>query len=147
MTHHDEALPITQVRALATGDRLQVRAELPASQSARYLMVAAFLRGPTNPLPSAWFFRCDMWTHGCQRDGLSLTVRDGAQQPPVFFAPETGGDFRPLVDAVQGRPGAVVRAAQQLHQAALDRLRPGQYLSALQVLGATDPGQIGVDSV
>ena len=88
-----------------------------------------------------------MWTHGCQRDGLSLTVRDGAQQPPVFFAPETGGDFRTLVDAVQGRPGAFVRAAQQLHQAALDRLRPGQYLSALQVLGATDPGQIGVDSV
>lgn len=142
VTRHDVALPITQVRTLASGDRLLLRAELPTSQSARYLMVAAFLRGPTNPPPSDWFFRCDTWTHGCQRDGLSLTVPDGAQQLLVFFAPETGGDFRTLVDAVQGRPGAFVRAAQELHQAALDRLRLGQYLSALQVLGATDPGQI-----
>lgn len=142
VTHGEVSLPITQVRALAMGDRLQLRAELPSSQSAHYLMVAAFLRGPTNPPPSNWFFRCETWARTCQHDGLTLTVPDGAQQLLVFFAPETGGDFRTLVDAVQGRPGSFVRAAQELHQAALDRLRLEHYLNALHVLGASDPGQV-----
>jgi hypothetical protein len=140
--HAGQSLPITRVRALAVGDRLQLRAELPSSQSAHYLLVAAFLRGPTNPPPTNWFVRCETWTRSCQQDGISVTVPDGALQLLVFFAPETGGDFKTLVDAVQGRPGSFVRAAQELHQAALDRLRLEQYLNALHVLGETDPGQV-----
>ncbi len=32
----------------------------------------------------------------------------------MFLAPETGGDFKTLKSAVRGRPGAFVRASQDL---------------------------------
>jgi len=145
VTRGGDTLPLTRVPALAPRDRLTLRAILPDSQGTHYLMVAAFLRGPTNPPPESWFFRCDTWKAPCDRDGLAITVPQDAQQLLVFFAPQTGGDFKTLVDAVRGRPGSFVRASQQLFQAALDRSRLERYLSGLQALTTSDPGR-GLDA-
>lgn len=107
-------LPIAEVAQLAAGDRLTIRADLPSDQSARYLLVAAFLRGATNPPPKNWFFQSQTWTRKAAA-GLSLTVPAGAQQVILFLAPATGGDFSTLVNAVRGRPGALIRASQGLN--------------------------------
>jgi hypothetical protein len=142
VTRGPRTLPITQVPSLQAGDRITLRADLPADQSAHYLLVVAFLRGPTNPPPSDWFFRCDTWSAPCNRRGLTLVVPAEAQQLLVFFAPQTGGDFKTLTSAIQGRPGAFVRAAQGLTQAMLDRLRLEEYLAGVQELSARDPGRL-----
>ena len=68
-----------------------------------------------------------------------MTVPQDAQQVLVFLAPESSGDFSTLVDAVRGRPGAFVRASQDLNQAMLDRSRLEAYLSAIHAFDATDP--------
>jgi hypothetical protein len=47
-----------------------------------------------------------------------------------------------LVNAVRGKPGAFVRAAQQLRQAGLDRARLDRYLGLLHELAVTDPGKV-----
>lgn len=107
-----KTLPIAQAPHLSAGDKLWVKADFPASQSERYLLVVAFLRGPTNPPPKDWFVSCATWKRPCTEKGLSVTVPDSAQQALIFLAPETGGDFRTLVNAVRGRPGAFVRASQ-----------------------------------
>lgn len=60
----------------------------------------------------------------------------------LFLAPQTGGDFKTLVNAVRGRPGAFVRASQDLNQAALDRSRLERYLSAIRLLNDADPGRL-----
>src|ERR1700737_3417868 len=62
VTRGQQTLPITQVPNLAPGDRLWIQTDFPASQAAHYLMVAAFLRGATNPPPQNWFFPCETWT-------------------------------------------------------------------------------------
>src|SRR5580700_2575903 len=116
-------LPASEVPNLAAGDRIWLKADLPPTQSAHYLMVAAFLRGATNPPPENWFFACKTWTGKCAADGLTVTVPEGAQQVLVFLAPQTGGDFKTLMSAVRGRPGAFVRTSQDLNQATLDRAR------------------------
>src|SRR6185437_16450762 len=54
-----ETLPIAEVPNLAAGDRLWVRADLPANQSQHYLLVIGFLRGATNPPPRSWFHACE----------------------------------------------------------------------------------------
>src|SRR5580704_11301295 len=92
VTRGPETLPAAQVPGLAVGDRLWLRADLPPGQSAHYLMVAAFLRGATNPPPPEWFVRCNTWEPKCKQEGLKLTVPQGAEQLLVFLAPETGGD-------------------------------------------------------
>jgi hypothetical protein len=142
ITRGAKTLPVTAVPNLAVGDRLWIKADFPASQSAHYLMVAAFLSGSTNPPPESWFFPCKTWTGKCAHDGLTVTVPEGAQQVMVFLAPETGGDFRTLVGAVRGRPGAFVRTSQDLNQAALDRSRLESYLSAIRGINDTDPSKL-----
>jgi hypothetical protein len=132
-------LPISRVPNLAAGDRVWIKSDLPATQSAHYLLVAAFLRGATNPPPAEWFSRCKTWTRPCEQEGLAVTVPQDAQQVLVFLAPETGGDFRTLVNATRGRPGAFVRASQDLNQATLDRSRLDSYLGAVRALDASDP--------
>lgn len=132
-------LPATEVPNLAEGDRIWIRPEFPATQSAHYLMVAVFLSGPTNPPPEKWFFPCKTWTGKCAREGLTVTVPKGAQQALIFLAPETNGDFKGIVSAVQGRPGAFVRASQDLNQATLDRSRLDRYLDAVRTLSFGDP--------
>jgi hypothetical protein len=132
-------LPAGEVPNLTAGDRIWLKADLPTNQSAHYLMVAAFLRGSTNPPPEDWFFACKTWTGKCAAEGLSVTVPQGAQQVLVFLAPQTGGDFKTLVSAVRGRPGAFVRTSQDLNQAALDRSRLEKYLSTIHRLNGSDP--------
>src|SRR5579863_10075506 len=134
VTRGAKTLPASQVPHLNVGDRVWIKADLPASQSAHYLMVAAFLSGSTNPPPESWFFPCKAWTGKCSHDGLTVTVPEGAQQVLVFLAPETGGDYKTLVSAVRGRPGAFVRTSQDLNQAALDRSRLERYLSSIRAL-------------
>lgn len=142
VTRGAKTLPVSEVPNLEAGDRLWIHAELPPTQDAHYLMVAAFLRGSTNPPPASWFFRCETWTPKCGQAGLTVTVPKDAQQVLVFLAPETGGDFRTLVSAVRGRPGAFVRTSQDLNQASLDRARLEKYLSAIRALNHTDPSRL-----
>src|ERR1700686_4623108 len=143
ITRGAQTLPASQVPNLAAGDRVWIKADFPATQSAHYLMVAAFLSGSTNPPPESWFFPCKTWTGKGARDGLTVAVPEGAQQVLVFLAPETGGDFRTLVSAVQGRPGAFVRTSQDLNQAALDRSRLERYLSAIRALNGASTPKLG----
>jgi hypothetical protein len=142
VTRAGRTLPIAQVPSLASGDRLAIKADFSPGASAHYLMVAAFLRGATNPPPEEWFFACETWTHRCAKEGLTLTVPQEAQQLLVFLAPQTGGAFRTLVDAVRGRPGAFVRTSQDLNQAALDHARLDAYLLAVRHLADLDPSQL-----
>ncbi len=143
ITRGAATLPASQVPNLAVGDRVWIKADLPATQSAHYLLVAAFLSGSTNPPPESWFFPCKTWTGNCARDGLSVTVPEGAQQVLVFLAPATGGDFKTLVSAVRGRPGAFVRTSQDLNQAALDRSRLERYLAAIRAISNADSSKLG----
>ncbi len=131
ITHAGSTLPIARVPQLAAGDRIDIKADFPTDQAARYLLVAAFLRGSTNPPPNDWFYRAESWTKA-GKAGLSLTVPEGAQQIVLFLAPSTGGDFNTLRNAVQGKPGAFVRAAQDLAEASLDRSRLDAYLNAVR---------------
>jgi hypothetical protein len=137
-----QTLPISEVPNLATGDRLSIRADLPSTQSAHYLLIAAFLRGATNPPPKSWFFQCETWSRSCAQEGLTLTIPAEAQQVLLFLAPQTSGDFRTVVGAVRGRPGAFVRASQDLNQATLDRSRLNAHLAAIRALSASDPAKL-----
>ena len=142
VTRGGKTLPITQVPNLAPGDRLWIQADFPADQAAHYLMVAAFLRGATNPPPQDWFYPCETWKPKCVQKGLSITVPQEAQQLLVFLAPETSGDFRTLMSAVRGRPGAFVRSSQDLNQASLDRARLEKYLAAIRSINDKDPSRL-----
>ncbi len=133
---------LAEVPNLAAGDQVWIKPELPSTQSARYLLIAAFLRGSTNPPPENWFFRCETWTRPCAQQGLTLTVPPDAQQVLLFLAPSTSGDFKTLRGAVRGRPGAFVRASQDLNQATLDRTRLERYLSALQASEEAGPTRL-----
>ena len=135
--HAGKTLPISAVPNLSVGDQVSIKADLPPGQSAHYLLVAAFLRGATNPPPEYWFFSSETWN---PKDSgwLKITVPEGAQQVLVFLAPETGGAFKTLAGAVRGRPGAFVRASQDLNQATLDRSRLKVYLAAIQTISQTD---------
>jgi len=115
VTRGGVTLPAARVPNLAAGDRLWLKADLPKEQSEHYLMVAAFLRGATNPPPADWFVRCDTWVAKCAKEGLTLTVPKEAQQLLVFLAPETGGDFKTLMDAVRGRPGEALESHRHKH--------------------------------
>jgi len=145
VTHAGVTLPISRTPNLAPGDRLSIKADLPPGQSAHYLLVAAFLRGATNPPPPAWFFQAQTWDKKGAA-GMTVTVPQGAQQMLLFLAPETGGDFKTLVNAVRNRPGAFVRASQDLHQATLDRSRLDAFLAAIRHINETDPGRLAAAS-
>jgi hypothetical protein len=134
-------LPIAEVPNLQAGDRLWVHADLPDSQSVRYLMVIAFLRGATNPPPESWFTRVETWSKSVHHEGVFVTVPEEADEALVFLAPETGGAFSTLRTAVRGKPGAFVRAAQDLQQASLDRQRVEKYLEAVRGTYIADPEQ------
>lgn len=123
VTRGTTTLPVGEVPSIRAGDRLEVKADLPADQSAHFVLVVAFLRGATNPPPKDWFFKAETWDKNPKKASLSITVPDGAEQAIAFMAPETGGGYNALVKAVRGRPGVFVRAAQDLFQASLDRAR------------------------
>lgn len=141
VTRGGKTLPISEVPNLAEGDRLWIKADMPPGQSVHYLLVAAFLRGSTNPPPEDWFHPLETWSHK-GGEGLKITVPQNAQQVLVFLAPVTNGDFKTLVGAVEGRPGAFVRASQDLNQAILDRSRLDAYLAAIRAIGQSDPSRL-----
>ena len=135
-------LPIGEVPNLLPGDRLWIHPDFPESQSARYILIVAFLRGITNPPPNDWFTRVETWNREAREEGVFVTVPEEAQQAIVFLAPETGGDFSTLRNAVRGRPGIFVRAAQDLQAASWDRMRLDAYLSEVKVTSQTDPNSL-----
>lgn len=132
-------LPIGQVPNLLPGDRLWIHPDFPQTQSAHYVLIVAFLRGITNPPPNEWFTRVDTWLREARDEGVFVTVPAEAQQAVVFLAPETGGDFTTLRNAVRGRPGIFVRATQDLQAASWDRMRLDAFLSDVKVTSQTDP--------
>ncbi|MFZ3369435.1 MAG: hypothetical protein WA239_20165 [Candidatus Sulfotelmatobacter sp.] len=142
MTRAGKTLPIAEVPNLQAGDRLWLHPEIPASQSVHYLLIAAFLRGSTNPPPEQWFVKAETWNKQVRKEGIVVTVPDEAQQVLLFLAPETGGDFGTLRSAVRGKPGAFVRASQDLNQAALDRSRLDAYLAGIKETSAADPKEL-----
>ncbi len=136
-----KTLPIAEVPNLQPADRLWVHADLPDSQSVHYLMVVVFLRGATNPPPDSWFTRVDTWSKPIHEEGVFVVVPDEAEEAIVLLAPETGGAFSTLRTAVRGKPGAFVRAAQDLEQASLDRQRLEKYLESVREISTSDPDQ------
>lgn len=136
-----KTLPISEVPNLQPGDRLWVHPDLPDSQSVHYLMIVVFLRGSTNPPPESWFTRVETWDKHVHDEGLFITVPAEAQQALIFLAPDTGGGFSTLRRAVRGRPGAFVRASQDLWQASLDRARLDKYLADIKDIPTADHDQ------
>src|SRR5579863_2100721 len=134
----DVTLPISQAANLLPGDRLWIHPDLPESQSAHFVLVVAFLRGATNPPPFDWFTRVETWTRAAREEGVFVTVPQEAQQAIIFLAPETGGDFSTLRKAVHDRPGAFVRATQDLPAASWDRMRLDAYLTDVKVTNQTE---------
>lgn len=135
-------LPIAEVPDLQVGDRLWIHADLPDSQSVHYLMIVAFLRGATNPPPDSWFTRVETWSRPVHEEGVFVVVPAEAEEALVFLAPETGGAFSTLRAAVRGKPGAFVRAAQDLQEVSLERQRLEKYLEAVRETFSADPEQL-----
>jgi len=145
VTRAGVTLPIASVPNLQPGDRLWLHPNLPSTQSVRYLMVLAFLRGTTNPPPDNWFFRIETWDKRVRAEGVEITVPKEAEQAVLFLAPVTGGDFATLRSAVQGRPGVFVRASQDLSAAGFEQARIEKYLESMQKLSPeqeADPKQL-----
>lgn len=57
VTRGSVTLPISEVPNLQAGDRLVIGADLPDTQSQRYLLVAGLLREVTNPPPQSVVFQ------------------------------------------------------------------------------------------
>ncbi len=138
VTRDGVTLPIAQVPNLKPGDKLWLHPDFPATQSVKYLLVAAFLRGTTNPPPDSWFTRIETWNRDVQSEGVFITVPEEAQQVILFLAPETGGDYSTLRSAVKGRPGIFVRASQDLNEAGFEQARIEKYLSSMRTIDPTD---------
>lgn len=134
----DVTLPISETPNLLPGDRLWIHPDLPDSQSTRFVLVVAFLRGATNPPPPDWFTRVETWNREARDEGVFVTVPAEAQQALIFLVPETGGDFNTLKKAVHDQPGTFVRAAQDLQAASWDRMRVEAYLAQVKVTSQTD---------
>lgn len=137
-----KSLPIAEVANFRPGDRIWIHPDLPESQSVRYLMIVAFLRGSTNPPPEEWFTRAETWNKKVRQEGILVTVPPEAQQVLVFLAPETSGGFATLQRAVRAVPGVFVRASQDLNQAGLYRSRLERYLSAVRETSDVDPKEL-----
>lgn len=134
----DITLPISEAPNLLPGDRIWIHPDLPANQSAHFVLIVAFLRGATNPPPPDWFTRVETWNPDVRSEGVFVTVPAGAQQALLFLAPETGGDFNTLRNSVRGLPGSFVRAAQDLQAASWDRMRLQAYLKEVKFTSLAD---------
>jgi hypothetical protein len=137
-----KSLPIAEVANFQAGDRIWIHPDLPESQSVRYLMIVAFLRGSTNPPPEDWFTRAETWNKKVREEGILVTVPPNAQQVLVFLAPDTNGGFSTLRTAVRAVPGIFVRASQDLNQAGLYRSRLEKYLSEVRETSDSDPKEL-----
>ena len=140
----DATLPISETPNLLAGDRLWIHPDLPESQATHFVLVVVFLRGSTNPPPAEWFTRVETWTRSARDEGVFVKVPAEAQQALVFLAPETGGDFNTLRNAVRGRPGSFVRAAQDLQAASWERMRLEAYLDDVKVTSQFNPDALKI---
>jgi hypothetical protein len=138
VTRNGVTLPIAAVPNLQAGDKLWIHPDLPTTQSVKYLLVCAFLRGNTNPPPENWFYRIETWDPKVRAEGTFVTVPPEAQQAILFMAPETTGDFSTLRSAVRGRPGAFVRASQDLLEAGFEEARIEKYVASIRRVPATN---------
>ena len=138
VTRAGVSLPIAAIPNLQPGDQIWLHPALPATQSVHYLLIAAFLRGTTNPPPDNWFTRIETWNKKIREEGITVTVPAEAQQAILFLAPETGGDFSTLRSAVRGRPGIFVRASQDLTEAGFEQARIDKYLASLKLVPPGD---------
>lgn len=134
------SLPITAVPSLRAGDRLTIRAVTGVDRSGRYMLIGTFLRGAASPPPEKWFAKVETWQ--TRKTILELTVPEGAEQALVMLAPQAGGGFDAVRDAVRGRPGVFVRAARDLHQASLDQARLETFISAVGAIADTQPDKL-----
>jgi hypothetical protein len=91
-----KSLPISAVPNLQAGDRLWIQADFPGDQSARYLLIVAFLQGPTNPPPENWFTPVETWNKKVREEGTLITVPKDAQQALFFLVPDAQGAFATL---------------------------------------------------
>ena len=137
VTRGNATLPIAEVPNLQPGDKIWVKADLPASQSNHLLLIVAFLRGTTNEPPDNWFTKIETWDKKTA-EGTTVTVPDEAQQAILFVAPETGGDFNTLRSAVKGRPGLFIRADADLNEASFEQQRIERYLAAMKTGSQND---------
>jgi hypothetical protein len=142
VTRDGVTLPIAAVPNLKPGDRLWIHPDLPPTQSVKYLLICVFLRGTTNPPPPEWFTRIETWDKHVREEGTFITVPAEAQQALLFMAPETGGDFGTLKSAVQGRPGAFVRAQQDLNEAGFEQARIERYIADIRRVPPSDTAEL-----
>lgn len=131
VTRAGKTLPISEVPNLLAGDKLSITPAFPDNESVHYVLAVAFLQGATNPPPDGWFTKAETWTKQVRKDGIVVTVPQKSQQALMFLAPQTSGDFNTLRSAVQGKPGAFVRAARDLELASQSRMRVEKYLNAI----------------
>jgi hypothetical protein len=142
VTRNGVTLPIAAVPNLLPGDKLWIHPDLPPTQSVKYLLICVFLRGTTNPPPDDWFYRIETWDPKIREEGTFVTVPQEAQQALLFMAPETGGDFNTLKSAVRGRPGAFVRASQDLIEAGFEEARIEKYIADIRRVPPSDPAEL-----
>jgi hypothetical protein len=133
-------LPLSQVPDLAVGDRITVAVDLPRQQGARYRLVLAFLRGATNPPPKGWLFEAESWKP--KKASIAAVVPEGAQQVLVLLVPDTKGAVDAVSAAIRGRPGAFVRASQELNQAMLGSARLTAFAAQLRRRDAADAAAV-----
>src|ERR1700741_1997269 len=93
VTRAGKTLPISDVPNLQPGDRLWIHPDFPESQSVRYLLIVAFLRGPRHAPPANGFPGAETWNKQVRQEVIVVTVPRDAQQSLLFLAPETGGHF------------------------------------------------------
>lgn len=139
VTRDGITLPIGAVPGLAGGDRLLVAADLPDDQRVRFLLIAAFLDGATNPPPKKWIHTAETWKARDKDNSLTLTVPGEARQLVLFLVPDTGGASGAIAKAVRARPGEFVRATQALNQASLDRSRLDAFVGAIRAQDSAHP--------
>ncbi|SDF22102.1 hypothetical protein [Terriglobus roseus] len=138
-------LPIAEVPNLLPNDHLKVRADLPATQSNRLLLVVAFLRSTTNEPPDEWFTRIETWTPQGQRT-KDITVPVGAQRAVIFLAPAHSGDFDTLRSVVKKNPGVFSHAADSLFKVSLQQQRIERYLAGMQAVAQEEDKVIAARS-
>ena len=137
VTRGSSTLPIAEVPNLQPGDKIWVKADLPASQSNHLLLIVVFLRGTTNEPPDDWFTKIETWDKK-NAEGTTVTVPAEAEQAILFVAPETGGDFNTLRSAVKGKPGLFIRADADLNEASFEQQRIERYLAAMKTVTEND---------
>jgi hypothetical protein len=137
VTRGTNTLPIAEVPNLQAGDKLWIKADLPASQSNHLILIVAFLRGTTNLPPDNWFTEIDTWDKKTV-EGTYVTVPAEAEQALMFLAPETGGDFKTLRSAVKGKPGLFIRADVDLNEASFEQQRIERYLEGMKTVPQGD---------